>query len=122
MDDRIYSNITELRQHSLMSTVVCAIAARAIKPEKYQKYINDADEQIKQSFGGPTLTLVDIQAMMLLTAWTGRSRLWGYIGSVAIELGLNTAALQLGDDEVEHTQDMVERARTWFSICCFDLV
>lgn len=122
MDDQTYSNTNDIRQHSLMSTVICAIAARAVKPEKYQTYIHDADEQIKQSFAGPTPDLLAVQAMMLLTAWTGRGRIWGYIGSVAIELGLNTAALQLGDDEIEHTHEIVERARTWFSICCFDLV
>lgn len=59
---------------------------------------------------------------MLLSAWTGRTRLWGYVASIAAELGLNTAALQLHDDTVEQTVEAVERARTWFTLCCFDLV
>jgi hypothetical protein len=41
---------------------------------------------------------------------------------MAAELKLNVAALQLKDSEVEQTEDLVDRARTWFSLCCFDLV
>ncbi|KAJ9151755.1 Fungal transcriptional regulatory protein, N-terminal [Pleurostoma richardsiae] len=122
VDDQLCSQADVLRQHPLLSTVICVVAARAIKPEKYQEYVSHADELIKNTFSGPSPDLTAVQAIMLLTAWTGRNRLWGYVASIAAEIGLNTAALQLGDDAVAHSALLVERARTWFSLCCFDLV
>ena len=122
MDDQIYPPMCYLRRHALLSIVICIIAARAIKPEKYQIYIAHADDLLKDTFSGPTPDIHAFRAMMLLTAWTGRARLWGYVASVAAELDLNTAALQLGDDAVEETATLIERTRAWFSLCCFDLV
>ncbi|PWY87961.1 hypothetical protein BO94DRAFT_565816 [Aspergillus sclerotioniger CBS 115572] len=119
MDDQIYQPKGLVRQHALMSTVICAIAARAIKPAKYRVYLADADELVKNTFVGATPDIQAVRAIMLLGALAGRTRLWGYVASLAAELGLNTAALQLGD--VEHTSSLVDRARTWFTLCCFDL-
>ncbi|KKK20388.1 hypothetical protein AOCH_005226, partial [Aspergillus ochraceoroseus] len=121
MDDELYKTQSFVRQHPLTSTAICVIAARAIRQERYQTYLAHAHELIKNTFVGPTPDIHAVRAMMLLTAWTGQSRLWGYIGSVSTELGLNTAALQLGDEAVAHTADLVQRARTWFTLCCFDL-
>ncbi|RAK95080.1 fungal specific transcription factor domain-containing protein [Aspergillus ibericus CBS 121593] len=121
MDDQIYHPKGLVRQHPLMSTVICAVAARAIKPEKYQSYLAEADELVKNTFVGPSPDIQAVRAMMLLGALAGRSRLWGYVASLAAELGLNTAALKLGEDDTEHTFSLVERARTWFTLCCFDL-
>ncbi|KAL3449854.1 hypothetical protein BJX65DRAFT_272071 [Aspergillus insuetus] len=122
VDDQIYYPRDIAAQYPLMATVICIIAARAIRPEKYQVYLAEADEMIKNTFAGPAPDIHAVRALMLLTAWTGRTRLWGYVASLCAELGLNTAALQLGDDAVEHTADLVQRARTWFTLCCFDLM
>ncbi|PYI07542.1 hypothetical protein BO78DRAFT_396400 [Aspergillus sclerotiicarbonarius CBS 121057] len=121
MDDQIYQPKGLVRQHPLMSTVICAIAARAIRPEKYPAYLAEADELVKNTFVGATPDIQAVRAIMLLSALAGRTRLWGYAASLAAELGLNTAALQLGEDDTEHTSSLVERARTWFTLCCFDL-
>ncbi|OOF96692.1 hypothetical protein ASPCADRAFT_129766 [Aspergillus carbonarius ITEM 5010] len=121
MDDQIYQPKGLVRQHPLMSTVMCAIAARAIKPAKYPVYLAEADELVKNTFVGTTPDIQALRAIMLLGALAGRTRLWGYVASLAAELGLNTAALQLGDDNIEHTAILVDRARTWFTLCCFDL-
>ncbi|KAL2825076.1 hypothetical protein BDW59DRAFT_76583 [Aspergillus cavernicola] len=122
MDDQIYQAHNRITQHGLMGSVICTIAARAIRPDKYKAYLATADELIKNSFAGPTPDIYFVSALMLLTAWTGRTRLWGYTASLSAELGLNTAALQLGDDAIEHTPSLVQRARTWFTLCCFDLM
>jgi hypothetical protein len=91
-------------------------------PEKYQPCLERADDLVKKTFGGPTPDLLTTKALMLLTAWTGRSRLWGYVASIAAELKLNTAVLQLGDDTIDHSEETVDHARTWLSLCCFDLM
>jgi hypothetical protein len=122
IDEQSYPSVERSRQHALLSIVICITAARAIRPEKYQTFVAEADELLKNTFSGRPPDIHAIRAMILLTAWTGRARLWGYVTSVSAEVGLNTAALQLGDDTVEHTADIVERARIWFTLCCFDLV
>lgn len=121
LDDEAYSSPRILRRHSLMSTVICTIAARAIKQESYEYFLAKADNLIKNTFDGPPLDTLDVHAMMLLAAWTGRTRLWGYIASIAGELKLDEAALQLGSG-ICHTEDLHVRARTWLSLCCFDLL
>lgn len=122
MDDQLYPQADVARQHALLSTVICLIASRAIMPEKYQLFLDEADNLVKKTFQGPTPDLLTAKALMLLAAWTGRPRLWGYVASIAAELRLNTAVLQLGDDAVKQAEDTVDHARTWLSLCCFDLV
>ncbi|TPX12711.1 uncharacterized protein E0L32_000888 [Thyridium curvatum] len=121
LDEQIIPPKTEARKYPLLALVICAIAARAIKPERYQFFIGQSDNLIKDYFNGPAPDKLSLVAMMLLAAWTGRIRLWGFISSVAIELKLNESALQLGDRTIEQTEDMVERGRLWYTICCFDL-
>lgn len=104
-----------------MSTFICAISARAIRHAKYPAYLAEMDELVKKTFVGATPDIQSVIAVMLLSAWTGRTRLWGYVASLSAELGLNIAALQLGDETIEHTASLVHRARTWFTLCCFDL-
>ncbi|KAH6967825.1 hypothetical protein BKA56DRAFT_597241 [Ilyonectria sp. MPI-CAGE-AT-0026] len=122
LDDQIYPSPNVLRRHSLMSTVICTIAARAIKPERYKFFLAKVDNLIKNTFDGPVPDLLDLWAMMLLAAWTGRTRLWGYIASIAGEMKLNEAALHCGNNGKGQTEETVERARTWFTLCCFDLL
>lgn len=122
LDDLVYPPPAILRQLPLLSTVICAIAAKAIKPDRFQTYVAEADHMIKNTFQGPTPDLLDLIAMMLLTAWTRRYRLWGYVASIAAELKLNECALQLEDDAFEQTEELVQRARTWLTLCCFDLL
>ncbi|KAH8669088.1 hypothetical protein BX600DRAFT_497041 [Xylariales sp. PMI_506] len=120
-DDEMLPPIHIARQLPLMSTAICLIASRAIRPEKYTFLLREADEIVRDSFSGPTPDMLFVKALILLTAWTGRTRLWGYAASVAAELRLNTAALQLGDNSIEHSEELVDQARTWFSLCVFDL-
>jgi hypothetical protein len=122
LDDQIYPSPGILRQHALMSTVICTIASRAVMPEKYKFFLDKVDNLIKKTFDGPVPDLVDVWAMMLLAAWTGRTRLWGYIASIAGEMKLNEAALYCGHGGKSQTEETVERARTWFTLCCFDLL
>lgn len=122
VDDQLEPPAPQLRQHPLMSTVICAIAARAIKPERYQAFVDAADALICKTFQGPPVDLLGFYAIMLLTAWTGRVRLWGYATSIAYDMKLNLAALQLSDDAVEKDEDSVASARAWFTLCCFDLI
>ncbi len=105
----------------MMSTVVCAIASRAVKPERYLAFLEAADRLIQRTFQGPAPDLLCVKAIMLLSAWTGRARVWGYVASLASELKLHVAALQLDDESVEQNEELVDRARTWFTLCCFDL-
>jgi hypothetical protein len=100
-----------------MSTVVCAIASRATRPEKYQRYIAETDKLIMNTFPD----LLSVYAMISFTAWTSRARLLGYIASVSTEMKLQEAAIRLGDEDAEHTQVLVSRARCWFTLCCLDL-
>lgn len=111
-----------IRNHPLMSTVICVIASRAVIPEMYETFLEEADNLVKKTFQGPVPDLLGVKAMMLLAVWSGRHRLWGYIASIAAELKLNTAVLQLGDETLDHTEETVDQARTWLSLCCFDLV
>lgn len=120
-DEGVFAPPDILRHQPLMATVVCTIAARAIKPDKYNVLLAKADQQILSTFQGPTPSLLDLWAMMLLAAWTGRARMWGYIASIAGELRLHEAALRFDDGVTEHTQEIVGRARAWFTLCCFDL-
>jgi hypothetical protein len=122
VDDQMYPPEAVVREHPLMSTVICVIASRAIIQEMYEAFLEEADDLVKKTFQGPVPDLLAVKAMMLLAVWSGRPRLWGYIASLAAELKLNTAALQLGDDAVEHTEEIVDQARTWLTLCCFDLV
>ncbi|PYH48086.1 fungal specific transcription factor domain-containing protein [Aspergillus saccharolyticus JOP 1030-1] len=121
MDDQLYSAAHIVRKHPLMSTVICVIASKAVRPDKYASYLAAADRLISATFSG-AVDLHTVQAMMLLVAWTGRHRLWNYIISLAVELGLNRAARSLADVSIEHTADLVGSARTWFSLCSFDLM
>lgn len=91
-------------------------------PEKYQTCLEEADNLVKKTFSGPTPDLLSTKALMLLAAWTGRARLWGYVASVAAELKLNTAVLQLGDESLQPSEKTVDHARTWLTLCCFDLM
>lgn len=104
-----------------MSTVICAIAARAIKPGKYRQLLANIDQLITSTFQGPTPDLLTLYAILLYTVWTGRLRLLGYVASIAGEMKLHEAALQLDEEGVEHTEFLVSRARGWFTLCCIDL-
>lgn len=122
LNDQILPSSKEARQHPLLALAICTVASRAIRPRKYQYFIDESDKLIKGLFSGPAPDLLSIAALMVLAAWTGRIRLWGFIASLAVELKLNESALQLGEKSVEKTQDLIERARLWFSLCCFDLM
>ncbi|KAH8669091.1 hypothetical protein BX600DRAFT_267017 [Xylariales sp. PMI_506] len=122
LDDQIFQDSDALRGLPFMSTVICLISARAIQPTKYQSLIAEADELTKITFDGPVPDLLTLQAMMLFAAWTGRQRLWGYIASIAAELKLDADAIRLKDDFKEQSRESINRARTWFSLVCFDLV
>jgi hypothetical protein len=121
-DDQIFSHEYAIRGHPLMSSAICVVTAKAIQPGNYPAYLAWADNLIKDTFQGTAPDIMAVKAMMLLAAWTGRSRLWGYIASLAAELGLNVAAIKLEDDSVDKDKELIDRARTWFSLCCFDLV
>ncbi|KUL85970.1 hypothetical protein ZTR_06494 [Talaromyces verruculosus] len=121
VDEQLFSPPTMIREHPLMSTVICAISARAIKPEKYLQLLAKIDQLITTTFQGPTPDFLTLYAILLYTVWTGRLRLLGYVASIAGEMKLHEAALQLGEEDVEHTEDLVSRARGWFTLCSLDL-
>ncbi|KGO46783.1 hypothetical protein PEX1_001800 [Penicillium expansum] len=121
IDDQLYSPSETIKNHPLMSAVICAIASRAVRPAKYQEYVATVDKLIMHTFQGPVPDLLGLQAMIVFATWTGRTRLIGYIASVATELKLHEAAILIGDEETEYTPDLVGRARTWFTLCCLDL-
>lgn len=121
IDDYLFSQTDVVKQHPLMSTVICGIAARAVKPARYHHYVAEADKLIMSTFQGPSPDLLSIYAMMMFSTWAGRPRLLGYIASLSNELKLNEAAIILGDEDAEHTEDLVGRGRCWFTLCCLDL-
>lgn len=121
IDDQLYSPGETVKNHPFMSAVICAIASRAVRPAKYQEYVAAVDKLIMHTFQGPVPDLLALQAMIVFVTWTGRTRLIGYIVSVATELKLHEAAILIGDQETEYTPDLVGRARTWFTLCCLDL-
>ncbi|CAI7604995.1 unnamed protein product [Penicillium discolor] len=121
IDDQLYSPAETVKNHPFMSAVICAIASRAVRPAKYQEYVATIDKLIMHTFQGPVPDLLALQAMIVFVTWTGRTRLIGYIVSVATELKLHEAAIIIGDQETEYTPDLVGRARTWFTLCCLDL-
>lgn len=121
VDEQLFSPPALVRDHPLMSAVICAIAARAIKPEKYLQLLAKIDQLITTTFQGSTPDFLTLYAILLYTVWTGRLRLLGYVASIAGEMKLHEAALQLGEENVEHTEELVSRARGWFTLCCIDL-
>ncbi|KAJ5438499.1 uncharacterized protein N7458_009497 [Penicillium daleae] len=104
-----------------MSAVIRAIASRAVRPETYQSHVAAVDTLIMQTFQGPITDLLGVYAMIVFLTWTGRTRLMGYVASVATELKLHEAAIVIGDQDTEHTPELVENARAWFTFCCLDL-
>jgi hypothetical protein len=104
-----------------MSAVISAIASRAVRPETYQSHVAAVDNLIMQTFQGPLTDLLGVYAMIVFVTWTGRTRLMGYVVSVATELKLHEAAIVIGDQDTEHTPELVEKARVWFTLCCLDL-
>lgn len=121
VDDQLFSPSAEIRQHPLMSTVICTIASRAIKPDRYSQLVTEVDRLIATTFQGPTPDLLSLYAILLFALWTGRIRLLGYVASIAGEMKLHEAALQLGEEFTEHTESLVTRARAWFTLCSVDL-
>ncbi|KAJ5578606.1 uncharacterized protein N7459_007570 [Penicillium hispanicum] len=121
VDDQLFSATEAIRNHSLMSAVICAVASRAVHPERYLSKVAAVDNLIMQTFQGPTLDLLAVYAMIIFATWTGRARLMGYIVSVATELKLHEAAILIGNQDTEHTPELVEGARAWFTLCCLDL-
>jgi hypothetical protein len=79
LDEGIFAPPDILRHQPLLATVVCTIAARAIKSERCHIFLAKTYQYILSTFQGPTPSLLDLWAMMLLAAWTERARLWGYI-------------------------------------------
>lgn len=122
MDDHIYPPVSVIRRHPLLSTTICTIAARALMPGRYRSFVDEGDALICKTFQGLHVDLLSFYAIMLLTAWTGRARLWGYAASVAYDMQLHLSALQFRDEAVESTESVVERARAWFTLCGFDLM
>lgn len=104
-----------------MSAVIRAIASRAVRPETYQSHVAAVDNLIMQTFQGPMTDLLGVYAMIVFVIWTGRTRLMGYVASVATELKLHEAAILIGDQDTEHTPELVAKARAWFTLCCLDL-
>ncbi|CAI7567171.1 unnamed protein product [Penicillium pancosmium] len=121
IDDQIFLASEAINNHRLMSAVISAIASRAVCPEKYQSHVAAVDNLIMQTFQGPMTDLLGVYAMIVFVIWTGRTRLMGYVASVATELKLHEAAILIGDQDTEHTPELVEKARAWFSLCCLDL-
>ena len=121
VDDQLFLAVEAIKNHQLMSAVICAIASRAIRPETYQSQVAAVDILIMQTFQGPTIDLLGVYAMIIFATWTGRARLMGYIVSVATELKLHEAAIIIGDQNTDHTPELVASARAWFTLCCLDL-
>jgi hypothetical protein len=121
IDDQLFSASEAIKNHQLMSAVISAIASRAVRPETYQSHVAAADTLIMQTFQGPITDLLGVYAMIVFALWTGRTRLMGYVASVATELKLHEAAIVIGNQDTEHTPELVENARAWFTLCCLDL-
>lgn len=121
IDDQLFSASEAIKSHPLMSAVIRAIASRAVHPETYQSHVAAVDTLIMQTFQGPITDLLGVYAMIVFLTWTGRTRLMGYVASVATELKLHEAAIVIGDQDTEHTPELVANARAWFTFCCLDL-
>jgi hypothetical protein len=63
-----------------------------------------------------------LKGIILFSALHQRTRLFGFAMSIALELGLNVSVLQLDDDDFPQSEEAVDRARTWLSLCVLDLV
>jgi hypothetical protein len=121
VDDQLFAPAVVIRQHPLISTVICAIASRAIKPGRYFQLVTEADRLVASTFQGPPPDILSLYAILLFALWTGRIRLLGYAASVAVEMRLHEAALQLGEEGAELTENLITRARAWLTLCCLDL-
>lgn len=121
IDEQLFFASEAMKNHRLMSAVIRAIASRAVRPETYQSRIATVDNLIMKTFQGPMTDLLGVYAMIVFVTWTGRTRLMGYVASLATELKLHEAAIVIGDQDTEHTPELVEKARAWFTLCCLDL-
>lgn len=121
LDDTILP-LDVVRQSPLYLAAICTIACRGINPELYPACLSEMEDLIKDTFNGPTPSILALKGIMLYAGWHQRIRLFGYVMSIALELGLNTSVLQLEDEEVPQSEDAIDRARTWLSLCVFDLV
>ncbi|CEJ61253.1 hypothetical protein PMG11_09790 [Penicillium brasilianum] len=121
IDDQLFLTSEAIKNHPLMSAVIRTIASRAMRPETYQSHVAAVDKLIMHTFQGPVPDFLGVYAMMLFATWTGRTRLMGYVASVATELRLHEAAVLIGNKDIDHTPELVESARAWFTLCCLDL-
>lgn len=71
---------------------------------------------------GPTPDLLSLRAMMIYSTWHHANRIWGHAVTLAYELGLHTAALSLDDSAAVQDEEIVNKARTWLSLCVVDLM
>ena len=120
-DDTIPS-LEVARQTPIYLAAICTIAARGSNPQLYQACLSELDDLIKNTFEGPAPNLFALKGIMLFLGWHRRPRLFGLAMSIALELGLNTSVLQLEDEDISQSEEAVDRARTWLSLCVFDLV
>lgn len=122
--DGIPEDLDMVQQEPVLLAAVCAIGARASlnKPKLYQDCLTEANTLISSMALGPLPSLLALRGIMLITAWHQSHRLWGMVVTLAYEMGLHDDALRLSQHARQMSQLDVERARTWLSILCFELM
>lgn len=120
--DNAMGSFEETRRCPLLLAAMCTIGARASAPRLYRQCLNETYSLIQQTLLGPVPSLETLKGILLMTVWHKNYRLLGLMLSIAYQMQLPETALSLADKTSEHDEDSIDRARTWLSFCCVDLV
>ncbi|KAE8140486.1 hypothetical protein BDV38DRAFT_279988 [Aspergillus pseudotamarii] len=120
--DNIMDSFEDTRRYPLLLAAMCTIGARASAPRLYRQCLNETYSLIQQTLLGPVPSLETLKGMLLIAVWHKNYRLLGLVLSIAYQMQLPETALSLADKASEHDEDSIDRARTWLSFCCVDLV
>ncbi|KAE8379011.1 hypothetical protein BDV26DRAFT_177568 [Aspergillus bertholletiae] len=120
--DNIMGSLETIRRCPLLLAAMCTIGARASAPQLYRRCLNETYSLIQRTLLGPVPSLETLKGILLMAVWHKNYRLWGLVLSIAYQMQLPETALSLADRTSEHDADSIDRARTWLSFCCVDLV
>lgn len=122
--DGVTESFEMVRQEPVLLAAVCTVGARAFtnKSALYQKCLAEVISLSSSLTFGPQPSLLALRGIILTSAWHRSDRLWGMVLPLAYEMGLHHDALRLAQDAAQMSQPEIERARTWLSIFCFELM
>ncbi|KNG79935.1 hypothetical protein ANOM_011710 [Aspergillus nomiae NRRL 13137] len=120
--DNTMASFEETRRYPLLLAAMCTIGARASAPRLYRPCLNETYSLIQQTLLGPVPSLETLKGILLMAVWHKNYRLLGLVLSIAYQIQLPETALSLADNTSDHDEDSIDRARTWLSFCCVDLV